>query len=439
MMHPRLAAAGVLQGVRRGGSLSRELPAALAQADVESHPTIQALSYGALRQYELIDALLGLLLQKPLKAKDRIVTDLLRIALFELLDAARPDYAVVDSTVRLVKQKRRWAAGLANAVLRRFLRERETLLDTARQQPSARYLLPDWLLGKLRKAWPDDFDMLAQSLASPAPMTLRVDLSRVSRKDYLLQLDAAGMAADAHPLVASAITLRGACDVTRLPGFLQGQVSVQDAAAQLAGWLLDVAPGQRVLDACAAPGGKTVHLLEQTAGEAAVTAIELEPRRVERLGENIRRSGYHAEVVVADAGSPAAWWDGIQYDRILLDAPCSATGVIRRHPDIKRHRQPDDIVALVAQQARLLENLWGLLRPGGLLLYATCSILPEENWRQVERFCTATADCHEAVIEAEWGRAMVVGRQVLPGENALDGFYYAGLRKAEDQPVRHQT
>ncbi|HFD87114.1 MAG TPA: 16S rRNA (cytosine(967)-C(5))-methyltransferase RsmB, partial [Gammaproteobacteria bacterium] len=329
---------------------------------------------------------------------------------------------------------RRWASGLANGVLRRFLRERESLVQAALEQPSAHYLLQDWLLGKLRKAWPDSFEDLAAALAEPAPMTLRVDLSRVERDVYLQRLDTEGIRATPHVSVPSAIVLQSPGDIRQLPGFEEGEVSVQDAAAQLAGWLLDLKPGLRVLDACAAPGGKTVHILEQTGGGAEVVAVEYERSRIDRLEENLQRSGYPARVLVADAGHPDGWWDGVPYDRILLDAPCSATGVIRRHPDIKRHRQPDDIPALVEQQTRLLENLWPLLQPGGLLLYATCSILPEENTAQVKRFLAAHDDCREVIIEADWGHAVAAGRQILPGDDAMDGFFYALLGKNDGAP-----
>lgn len=433
-MQSRLAAARVIQAVRRGASLNRALPDVLTKTDANAHATIQALSYGVLRRYELIEALLTALLKKPLKRKDEIVTDLLRVALFELLDSAKPDYAVVDSIVGLVKHERRWASGLANGVLRRFLRERESLVQTALEQPSARYLLPDWLLGKLRKAWPDYFEDLASALAEPAPMILRVDLSRVERQVYLQRLETLGIQATPSVNAPSGIVLQSACDIRQLPGFDDGVVSVQDAAAQLAGWLLDLKPGQRILDACAAPGGKTVHILEQTDGEAEVVAVEYETGRIARLEENLQRSGYAAKMLVADAGCPDGWWDGVLYDRILLDAPCSATGVIRRHPDIKRHRQPDDIPALVKQQARLLDSLWPLLKPGGLLLYATCSVLPEENAAQINDFLAAHDDCREVIIEADWGHAVAAGRQILPGEDAMDGFFYALLGKNGGAP-----
>lgn len=431
-MQTRLAAASVLRGVREGASLSRALPRVLAKCPPETHATVQALSYGVLRQYEQIEALLGLLLRKPLKRKDRIVTDLLQVALFELLDAETPDYAVVDSTVNLIRQQRSWAAGMGNAVLRRFQREREALLQQVMAQPAACYLLPDWLAGKLRKAWPDDFDVVAAAMSRPAAMTVRIDLNRCRREDYLHDLQAVGIGASLHPIAPAAIVLDSPADVTCLPGFESGVVSVQDAAAQLAAALLDPQPGQQILDACAAPGGKTVHLLEATAGKAAITAVESEPQRVGRLRDNLVRSGYEASVVTADAGAAASWSDGDSFDRILLDAPCSATGVIRRHPDIKRHRQPSDVKALVTEQRRLLEQLWPLLKPGGLLLYATCSVLPEENSKQVERFLAEVGGSVEQPIDANWGRACRAGRQILPGEHGMDGFYYARLLRQGD-------
>lgn len=429
-MQPRLAAARVLQRVREGESLSRALPALLEKTPQESHATIQALSYGVLRYCELIEAVLAILLNKPLKRRDRIVADLLRVALFELLDEASPDYAIVDNAVRLVRQQRTWAAGLGNAVLRRFLRERDALLEQAMAQPSARWLLPDWLAGKLRKAWPDQFEQVSAAMAQPPPLTLRVDLARVSRQNYLHQLQEAGISAAEHPVVASAVVLETACDITQLPGFTSGIVSVQDAAAQLAANLLEPKAGERILDACAAPGGKTIHILERVGGEAKVVAVESDPARVGRLRENLDRSGYSAQLVPSDAAMPAQWWDGNRFDRILLDAPCSATGVIRRHPDIKRHRRPEDVVDLARQQRRLLQALWPLLKPGGTLLYATCSVLPEENERQIGAFVVDQEDCTAVALDVSWGHATGNGNQILPGEHGMDGFFYARLRRS---------
>jgi 16S rRNA (cytosine967-C5)-methyltransferase len=429
-MQPRLIAAKALQNVLTGGSLSRELPRALQDCPAESRATVQALVYGALRYFERIDFILQKLLRKPLKKRDRIVADLLRIALFELLEAVTPDYAVVNGTVKSVAGERPWARGLANAVLRRFIRERPALMQTVATDEVATAMLPQWLLEKIKVAYPQRWESLAVSLNQPAPMTLRIDLARTSRDGYLQRLLDAGI--DANPVASleSAVTLLHPTDITELPEFAEGWVAVQDAAAQHAAFLLDAQSADRVLDACAAPGGKTVHILERAAGNLHLTAVESAANRVRRLEENLERSGYSAEIIVADVAETASWWDGQLFDRILLDVPCSAIGVIRRHPDIKRHRRAEDIATLVAKQARLLKSVWGMLRPGGRLLYATCSILPEENSDQIERFLNDHADAKALPSSDDWGLACRYGRQILPGgEENMDGFYYASVVK----------
>lgn len=430
-LDPRDAASQIVGRVREGGSLSRELPCVLRSVDPFSHAAAQALAYGTLRQYELIEALLSLLLAKPLKRKDQPVADRLRIALFELIEQSSPDYAVVDAAVKAIKRQRSWAGGLANAVLRRFIRERDVLLQSARERSlAARHLLPDWLLRELRVLYPEQWEDIARVSATQAPMTLRVNLSRRSREDFIAACAELGIVAHPHEAVTTAVVLEQALDVRELPGFSEGEVSVQDAAAQLAGWLVDPKPGERLLDACAAPGGKTVHMLEAVDGDAEVVAVEADGSRVDRLEENLARSGYSAAIVVADAADTASWWDGVQFDRILLDAPCSATGVIRRHPDIKLHREPADIDALVEEQRGLLHALWSLLKPGGRLIYATCSILTVENLQQICEFL-------DAVPDAKWHIDDTRGRfmrgdsvQLLPGEQEMDGFFYACLTKS---------
>ncbi|HID81663.1 MAG TPA: 16S rRNA (cytosine(967)-C(5))-methyltransferase RsmB [Chromatiales bacterium] len=429
-MKPRLAAATVVQRVIAGESLARALPAELEKQEKENRATIQALSYGVLRQYERLQFLSGKLLRKPLKSRDAIITTLLQVGLFELLDGQTPEHAVVSETVSLVRKQRAWAAGLVNACLRRFIREREALLRASEADLSAHYCLPSWLLVRLQDAWPEDWRQIALASSSPAPMTLRVNRSQVSRDEYRQQLADAGLHAKPHAQVETALVLDQAVDVTSLPGFETGRVSVQDAAAQLAALLLDLQPGQRVLDACAAPGGKTLHLLDEVSGKIDLVAIEKDPQRIDRLKENLLRGRYQVDLKIADAGDLNSWWDGQGFDRILLDAPCSATGVIRRHPDIKLHRRPDDIAQLQAQQKRLLYELWQTLKPGGLLLYATCSILPEENRNQVELFLQEMDDAQEIMINAEWGRPVSPGRQIFPGENNMDGFFYACLKKS---------
>ena len=430
-MSPRLVAAQVLQKVLTGGSLSRELPQALLDCDRESQATVQALVYGSLRYFERIEFVLKKLLHKPLKKRDRIVADLLQIALFELMEAVTPDYAVVDGTVKSVAGERPWAKGLVNAILRRFIRERSALLEAANSNQIATALLPEWMLKKIQGIYPQRWESIAASLNQAAPMILRINLDRVSQQDYLQHLREADVDATPSPTLASAIILTRPMDVTTLPGFTEGWVSVQDAAAQQAAFLLASQRGDHVLDACAAPGGKTVHILESAGGDLQVTGVESDARRTQWLEDNLQRSGYKAEVKIADVAKLDDWWDGRLFDRILLDAPCSASGVIRRHPDIKRHRRSEDIPSLVAKQAHLLEAVWQTLKPGGRLLYATCSIFPEENSNQIETFLMEHMDAEELPIDQHWGLTCEHGKQILPGEDGMDGFYYANLTKTK--------
>ncbi|MBI5612417.1 MAG: 16S rRNA (cytosine(967)-C(5))-methyltransferase RsmB, partial [Gammaproteobacteria bacterium] len=284
-----------------------------------------------------------------------------------------------------------------------------------------------WLLARLQQAWPQHWQAILAANNERPPLTLRVNLSKLARADYLEKLTAAGLAARPHAGIDSALTLATPCAVTDLPGFAAGEVSVQDGAAQLAAVWLDARPGERVLDACAAPGGKACHVLERAAVE--LVAVDRDGARLERLRQNLRRLHLAAEVIAADAAEPAGWWDGRSFQRILLDAPCSGSGVIRRHPDIKLHRRPGDLERLACGQARLLAGLWPLLAPGGKLLYVTCSILPEENDDPVARFLVEHADAVPVALAADLGHARPIGVQLLPGEHELDGFYYACLQK----------
>ena len=429
-MNPRkLVIDALLQILQHGRSLNATEFARPAGLSEEDQALYKELLWGCLRHYFFLDFMLSRLVSRPLKRKDADVRMALILGLYQLEFMRTPDYAAVNESVALCTVLRKqWATAMVNAVLRNFLRQRDSLLVEAEKDLQAHHRMPDWLLGMLKKSWPDDWQSIAlQSMQLP-PMTLRVNRLQISREAYLEKLHAANIEAFAHPQVESAIELVQTVRVANLPGFADGMVSVQDASPQLAALLLNPAAGSRVLDACAAPGGKTVHLLEQSAG-IMLQALDVSAERLQRVDENLRRAGLQAGLLCGDAAQPGQWWDGQLYDAILLDAPCSATGVIRRNPDIRYHRRADDIAVLCQLQRDILVAMWRLLKPGGRLLYATCSILPRENVRQMEWFCEQQVDALAITIQADWGIQQSVGRQVLSGQSNMDGFYYALLQK----------
>jgi 16S rRNA (cytosine967-C5)-methyltransferase len=411
---------------------ARYLDAALTEtldAQTRDAALVQEMSYGTLRWFDQLAAVAALFLDKPLKAKDQDVYALLLVGLYQLRFMRVARHAAVKETVGAAAAlKKPWAKNLLNACLRAALREEARVQAAIAADPSAAFSHPAWLLEEIRRDWPENWAAILVANNERPPMVLRVNRLRQSRDLYLARLDRAGIAASAHALSETAVVLASPVAVTALPGFAEGDVSVQDAAAQLAAPLLDARSGERVLDACAAPGGKTGQLLEQTA-LAELVALDREPARVKLIEENLARLKLGAKTVAGDAANPADWWDGQAFDRILADVPCSATGVIRRHPDIKVRRQPGDLPRLIATQEQILESLWPLLKPGGKLLYATCSILPVENENQMTAFLRRHPDATEDVLATEAGRARAVGRQILPGEAGMDGFYYARLRK----------
>ncbi len=428
---PRAVAARLLGRLEQGESLSVLLAGEMAGLEPRDRPLVKALCFGVARWWPQLEALLGLLMERPLKARDRDIKALLLLGLYQLQHMRIAPHAVVDETVGAARSlKKPWAAGLINALLRRFQREQTGLMATLEENPAARYAHPAWLLQRLQAAWPADWEASVGAANEQPPMSLRVNLSKVSREAYCEQLQAAGIGARSIDHTASGLVLEQPLDVAVLPGFQQGLVSVQDGGAQLAAGLLDPAPGQQLLDACAAPGGKTGHLLEMMDGRVDVTAVDIDAARLQRIHENLRRLGLPATICQGDAATPRGPWAERRYQRILLDVPCSATGVIRRHPDIKLLRRAADIPPLVVLQAQILDAAWPLLEPGGLLLYATCSLLPEENQQQVQRFLQRQSGARERPIEASWGHACEVGRQILPGEAEMDGFYYARIEKA---------
>lgn len=531
----RAAAARLVGAVlREGRSLTEALERLAGLEQERDRPLVQELSYGTLRLLPRLQALARQLLNKPLRPEEAALEALILIGLYQLLATRIPPHAAVASTVAATRVLGKdWAAKLVNALLRRFQRERAALLAVAERDEEARWLFPLWLLERLRLDWPEDWEEIVAASNAQAPQWLRVNRLVLDRDAYRARLVAASMAPGpaaslpvapdsrpgAEPLPAwapappgratpsapstipdapahapAALRLDPPLPMARLPGYAEGLVSIQDLHAQLAAPLLGVQPGERVLDACAAPGGKTAHLLELADGRLDLTALDLDPARLAQVTANLRRLGLRARVLAGDAAGPPDDWvrvttadlpgadaiavipsvrqpggeaadargedprgvasphplkvemddqtrkpardsslDGSApspfFDRILLDAPCSATGVIRRHPDIKWLRRPTDIEALAARQARLLEALWPLLAPGGTLLYVTCSLLSAENEEVIRAFLSRHRDASEVPIVVDWGCPRASGRQVLPAPAGGDGFYFARLRK----------
>ena len=434
-LDPRLAAARALGAVLAGkASLGSALPAQLDKVEPRDRGLTQELAFGAARWQPRLALLAEQLLHKPFKAADKDLEALLLVGLYQLLYTRIPAHAAIGETVGCVdKLKKSSAKGLLNAVLRRVQREGEALLAALEKDPAARTAHPRWLQKALKAHWPADWEAICAANNSHPPLTLRVNRRHGSRDAYLAELAAAGIAAHACPFSTDGVQLASPCDVTSLPGFAEGQVSVQDEAAQLAADLLELKPKLRVLDACCAPGGKTCHLLEAEP-TLDVTAVDLEESRLTRVRENLARLKLDAKLVAADARAVGQWWDGQPFQRILLDAPCSATGVIRRHPDIKLTRQPEDIAALASLQGELLDALWPTLEVGGVLLYATCSTLPTENSEVIEAFLARTPGARELDIPGPFGVKQPHGRQLLAQVDGHDGFYYAKLIKIAAAP-----
>ena len=430
-MNPRLAAAKALAAVLNGkASLNSSLPTQLDWVEDRDRGFTQDLAFGTARWQPRLSALAAKLLQKPFKAADADVEALLLVGLYQLLYTRVPAHAAIGETVGCAeKLKKPWAKALLNAVLRRAQRESEALLAELEHDPVVRTAHPRWLQKSLKAFWPEQWEGICAANNAHPPMILRVNRRHHSRDAYLQLLTDAGIAAKPCVYSTDGIVLEAAADVRSLPGFAEGWISVQDEAAQLAADLLDLAPGQRVLDACCAPGGKTCHILEVQKDLAGVVAVDLEAKRLVRVRENLARLGLSAELIAADGRDTATWWDGKPFQRILLDAPCSATGVIRRHPDIKLTRQPDDIAALAVLQGELLDALWPTLEVGGILLYATCSTLPTENTEVIQAFLARTSGARELDLATTAGIKQPHGRQLLAQEGGHDGFYYAKLIK----------
>lgn len=389
---------------------------------------VQELAYGTLRWYHQLAGIAALFLERPLKLKDADVRALLLIGLYQLRHMRIADHASVGTTVGAADALGKpWAKALINACLRAALRESGRIEHALVTSEEMRYSHPAWLIAIIRQQYPNDWRRVLDADNERPPMVLRVNTARITRDECSVLLRNHGLRAEPHARAGDALVLREAVPIDRLPGFQDGLVSVQDAAAQLAAIWLDARPNERVLDACAAPGGKAAHILERTPALAELTAVDPDANRLQRVRANFARLGLLARLVAGDATDPKPWWDGRPYDRILVDAPCSGSGVIRRHPDIKVRRRADDLPKLRRTQAAILDGVWPCLAPGGKLLYVTCSIFAEENELQVRDFLARHPD---ATVFPERIAAGAVGRQILPGEDGMDGFYYARIRKS---------
>ena len=426
----REAALAVLGEVLHGG---RSLTTAVADRlhgapDPRERALARELASGVLRRLPSLRYVLARLLDRPRRRLEARLDAALLIGLYQILYTRVPSHAAVHETVRLAGRSA-GRRGLANAVLRRAAKERGALLEDLERTPDleARFAHPRWFIDRVRADWPDDWEAILAANSARAPMTLRAARRAGGRAAGLEGLRRSGLEASPHPVAPDAIVLRRPVGVDALPGFPDGAVSVQDAAAQLAVPLLDLAPGLRVLDACAAPGGKTAQILDEEPLLRELVAVDVDPERLARVEHTVARTGGRATLVAADASAPAGWWDGAPFERILVDAPCSGSGVIRRHPDVKLHRRAADLDALEARQAALLEAAWAMLAPSGRLVYATCSVLLQEGTRQMARFLERHDDAEP--IGIHWGRACGPGRQILPGESDMDGFFHSCISK----------
>lgn len=422
----RVIAAKAIDAVLRGRSLKAELAAALPKIDdTRDRALVEAICFAALRQRSRYDAALRNWMPRPLGVKDGELRALLLAGFAQVDELRLPAHAALSATVEAARVLGRpHQAGLVNALLRRVQREGVPQADASAAWPA-------WLRERIATDWPQQAGAIFAASAQPAPLWLRANQRRIPRDDYACKLAEAGIAFSIDETLPDAIRIDEPLAVADLPGFAEGEVSVQDASAQRVADALLPAKRASVLDACAAPGGKAAHLLERDP-TLRLLALDVDARRLARVAETLQRVGVAARLQAADAADTAAWWDGEAFDAILLDAPCSATGIVRRQPDVLLHRRPADIAALVALQARLLDALWATLKPGGVLLYATCSILKDENQRQVEAFLARTAGAQAEPLDERHGHASGPGRQCLPGESGRDGFFYARLRKQVD-------
>ena len=428
-MNLRATAASLITGVvQRGESLAFTLPVAAESLPPRDRALLQEICYGTMRWYDFLGGLVDQLIRRPLKPRDWDIYALCMVGAYQLHFTRVPDHAAIKETVDACRTlKKHWATKFVNGVLRQYQRLNKDLV--ANLSPAQQAAHPDWLFDRISQDWPAAAaDIFAANNDKP-PMVLRVNRRHHTRDQYLDLLKDAGIDGLACQFAADGIRLVSPCDVQLLPGFEAGWVSVQDEAPQLAADLLGAQPGERVLDACAAPGGKTCHIIERCPELSDIVALDLDAARSEKVRDNLARLQLEARIVVGDASQPKQWWDERNFDRILIDAPCTASGVIRRHPESKQKRQPEDIDAIANTQQRILAALWPCLAPGGTLIYATCSIFPRENEQVIEAFLADHADATHHPITLDCGDSRSFGVQLLPIKNGHDGFYYAKLTK----------
>ena len=429
-----VAALALLDVVDKQKSLTPVLAKLTDKVPPNDKGLLQHLCYGTCRHYFSLNALSKMLLQKPLAEDARLVQALMWVGLYQLAYSEISEHAAINETVEACGQlKLEKFKGLLNAVLRRFQREKTDLLNGLKKSDVTHFEHPKWLIKQLKKSWPDHWQSICQQGNLQAPMCLRVNTHSQSREQLLNTFKDAEITAIIGELSLTSVYLEKPQDVFELPGFSQGSCSVQDEAAQMAAQILAPQKGDRILDACSAPGGKTCHILEAVQGEAHVVAMDADAKRLERVQENLQRLNFTATTQVGEAQHPETWWDGELFDRILLDVPCSATGVIRRHPDIKMLRQKEDIDNLAILQREILDQAWTMLKPGGTLLYATCSILPTENSQNIEAFLKdeSSAILQDLNIKEDSKNSFNTGFgwQLFPSKEAHDGFFYALLKK----------
>ncbi|MGA8260736.1 MAG: 16S rRNA (cytosine(967)-C(5))-methyltransferase RsmB [Arenicellales bacterium] len=438
-MAARAAAAGVVLDVAyRGVSLDALLADRAALLNGEDRGLFLELSYGALRWFWRCKGVMDRLVDRPLRRRDQVIEALMIVGVYQLDQMRLPPHAAIHTTVEsCAALGRAGFRGLVNGVLRNFQRRRDELLDAL--LPHARDAHPEWLWRVIGEQWPREAQAVIEANNDRPPMMLRVNVRHGSAARYVEELRAQGIEGRAVEGVPSAVILSRPVNVDRLPGFSRGRVSVQDVSAQLLAGLISPCPGHRVLDACAAPGGKLTHILELFP-DLEAQAIEVDSKRALRIDENLERLGLSAKVRTADASELDRWWDGRPFDLVVLDVPCSGSGVIRRHPDIKVLRRASDVDGFAATQRHLLDRLWTTVKPGGRMIYVTCSILARENQDQVDDFLKRTPDCDEEPVRLPFGMALARGWQILPERGGGDGFYYASLaRRARGERTSSAT